>query len=176
MDAEHVPSESARTSQTDPEPVPSIRARTPAERLTANGLRLTAQAHGSEGGLEETKPAAPCDVPLDVWFRRLLERYPKQALSTGYLTEDAWNEIFRTDMRPAAVIWDEIQTHLENQKRGYQWRVKGMVPKLEKWLREGLWKQLHDEHPPSAVVSEKTAHTLTAAAAFIRGGADDERS
>lgn len=117
--------------------------------------------------------AAPCDVPLDVWFRELLALYPKQAVSIGRMTEDAWFEVFRTDMRHAAEIWDEMQTHLENQKRGYQWRVKGMVPKLEKWLREGLWKQLHDEHPPSAVVSEKTAHTLTAAAAFIRGGSDE---
>lgn len=113
-------------------------------------------------------PLAPCDVPLDVWFVELKASYPPQAVTSGARTEHAWCEIFQRDLRPASVIWAEIRANLENQKAGYQWRVKRMIPKLETWLRDGLWQQQHEAHPP-VTVSEKTAGTLGAAAQILRG-------
>jgi hypothetical protein len=118
-----------------------------------------------EGGSQgETLP------PLDVWLRELQRQYPEQRVTIGHLTESAFHQQFLEDPRPADVVWRDMLEGLTSQKGGYEWRVKGMVPSLEKWLREGRWRQRHDEAPVSAVVSEKTSRTLTAAAEFIKGG------
>lgn len=113
---------------------------------------------------------------LDEWFAQLRADYPVDRVTSGHLTEHAFFEQLTGDARGVRAAWADMRANLENQKQGYEWRVKRMVPTLEKWLREGRWRQRHEEHPPSVTVSEKTAHTLTAAAAFIRGGTDDERS
>lgn len=108
-------------------------------------------------------------VRLDIWLEQLQSDYPQQRVTFSYLTSSAFVEVFQNDPRPASEVWAEIQANLENQKRGHEWRVRGMVPKLDKWLREGLWKQQHEEHPVSTLVSDKTARTLTSAEHFVRG-------
>lgn len=123
-----------------------------------------------EGGLGETL----ADLPLDQWLRQLQADYPETRVTAGYLTETAFYHALLQDPRSPQAAWDEMRANLENQKRGYEWRVKGMIPALDKWLAKGLWHQRHEETPASVTVSEKTAASLTAAAAFIKGGVGDE--
>lgn len=100
-------------------------------RETANGKRLT--ANGSEK-----------EPPLDRWFAELHAAYPEKARSAGHLTEHAFTEVFQRDTRDPALVWADLQAALANAKSSEQWAVKKMVPKLEKWLREGLYTQRHD--------------------------------
>jgi hypothetical protein len=113
--------------------------------------------------------------PRDVWFRELCRDYPKSRLTIGHLTEGAFTQQFEEDTREDAVIWEDMRAGLRNQREGYEWRVKGMIPTLEKWLREGRWRQRHDEAPASAVLSERTSRTLTSAAEFVKEGRHDAR-
>jgi hypothetical protein len=85
----------------------------------------------------------------------------------GYKTETAWiAQLNGTDSAAAASA--TMLAHLENHKRSYEWRVKGMIPALDKWLREGLWKRTMDEDPPAAdQLAPKTHRTLAAAAQIL---------
>jgi hypothetical protein len=104
----------------------------------------------------------------------LIEAYPAQARTTGGLTEDAFEAVLDNDGREPRVVFAELLEALENHKRGHQWRVKGMIPKLEKWLREGLYAQRHEEAPAASRINDKTIRTLTGAQAFIeRTNRDD---
>lgn len=107
---------------------------------------------------------------LDVWFEELKSGYPPQRVTSGWLTQSAFVDAITRDPRPPREAFDDMLAHLENQKRGYEWRVKRMIPKLERWLREGLWLQIHDEQPPTALISENTLATMAAGDAFVRGG------
>ena len=108
--------------------------------------------------------------PGDVWLRELQAAYPPKSLSSGHLTEVAFLDEVRRFGTPEATF-TVMLANLENHKRGHQWRVKGMIPRLDHWLREGLWQQTHDEHPPEALVNDKTAGTLAAASAILKGPA-----
>ena len=143
-----------------------MRAGAPAKRLTANGKRLT--ANGSEGGLGETVEAPP----MDRWFVALREDYPQNRVTGGHMTERAFCEALSTASDGPRSAWDRMRANLENQKRGYDWRVKGMVPKLENWLRTGAWEQRHDEEAPAAdQLSAKTNRTAAAFAKIMKDGA-----
>jgi transposase len=89
-------------------------------------------------------------------------------VTRGRLTEGFWIEQFQKDHRPPSDVWADIQDGLANQLAGHEWRVKGMVPKLEKWLRDGLWRQRHDPEPPAAErMTRSTATTFGAAAEIL---------
>jgi hypothetical protein len=155
-------------SQRDSGKVPGIvseellttRARVPAKRLTANGERLVA-----DGGRQRAE-AVPA---LDLWFEELLRDYPQNRISNGYLTQSAFSDQFDRDPRPPREVWEHMKSNLANHLRSHEWRVKGMAPKLDRWLREGLWRQVHEEVPMAVRVNDKTARTMASAAAFAAG-------
>ena len=131
-------------------------------REMANGLRLAAEGSLGKGTGE--------NQPFDVWFRCLVAEYPRQAVSAGLLTEQAFCvQLSRFPEGPVAG-WTLMQANLANQKAGHQWRVKQMIPKLEKWLREGLWLQQHDVAPITTVANDRTVRSMTSAAEFAKGG------
>ena len=113
---------------------------------------------GSENlhlGEKSEKGIAP---PLDVWLCKLQEDYPQNRVTYGHMTSQGFFEAFQKDPRPAFEVWAEMRANLENQKAGHEWRVKGMAPKLEKWLRDGLWKQRHEADPPAATPTKTTRY------------------
>ena len=116
-----------------------------------------------EGGVGET-PA------FDAMFWQLHRAYPEKRRSSGPITEQIFVQQFQSDTRKAAIVFAEMLANLQTQIAGHEWRVKGMVPKLEKWLRDGLWRQRHEVTPVSEMLSEKTARTLASAAAFVKAG------
>lgn len=154
----HVPNDSGDVQASSP----TTRARSRAERLrltaTANGERPTAEANGP---------------PLDEWFRDLASLYPEQRVTTGYLAQSAFHEAITDDGRDPRVVFDEMLDNLDNQKAGYEWRVLRKIPNLDKWLREGRWKQRHDAAPPTALVSERTLQNEISGDAFVKGGRHD---
>jgi hypothetical protein len=70
------------------------------------------------------------------------------------MTSSCFFDVFKKDHRPPADVWAEMRANLESQKASHEWGVKGMAPKLEKWLRDGLWK--HPAFTPKAPSSGKT--------------------
>jgi hypothetical protein len=164
---------SENVSETVQESSPLMRAGGRAKRLTANGERLT--ANGSEGG-----PGGTLDVgdppPMDVWARELVNAYPAQGRCGWNLVERPLFDVLMADGGiPPVVAWHALLGRLEAQKRSYQWLVKQMIPRLDKWLREGLHLQELPEHPPSTLVSEKSARVITSGNAFVAGGANGPR-
>lgn len=160
---ETVPEPSVNIPIVVPESSPLMRGRAPAKRLTANGIRL--MANGSEGGAGETAPR------MDRWFEELKAAYPPSAVSSGHLTMTAFVDAMLSHGTPEATF-TVLMINLANQKQGHQWRVKSMIPRLDRWLREGLWEQQHEAAPPSTLVSDKTVRVLTSGAAFAAGGDD----
>lgn len=131
-------------------------------REVANGLRLA--ANGLEGGVGETT------VPMDEWFETLRAAYPPSRVTSGHLTMKAFCDALLGARDGQHAAWRRMQDNLENQKRGHEWRVKGMVPKLQNWLGSGAWEQRHDEAPPAAEqLTAKTNRTLSAAAGILGG-------
>lgn len=131
----------------------TTRADAPAKRLTANGIRLV--ANGSEGGLGGTDP------PLDLWFNELHGAYPLKAVSRGLLTQQAFMQAVLRHGTPG-VTFAVMLTNLETQKRGRQF-LSGKIPRLDRWLAEGLWEQQHD----GAEVTDRVAGTIAAAAEIM---------
>ncbi len=125
----------------------------------ANGKRL--MANGSEGGAGETVP------PMDQWFLDLKAAYPPKSVSSGHLTMTAFVDAVVSKGTPLATFTVMLM-NLESQKLGKQWLVDGMVPKLQKWLSEGLWEQRHAPYVAhQAPGGDKTAGNIPAIKAFV---------
>lgn len=168
--SENVPRTDAERSEniqrTDQECSPLMRADAPAKRLMANGQRLTAD--GSEGSPRETEPPDP---RLPQWLDTLYAEYPQHRVTRGFMTSSSFHEQITAGPEPQIARWTLMRANLDNQKRGHQWTNNhNMVPKLERWLRDGLWRQ---QHPSEAPVSEQLAprvnRTLAAAANIMKG-------
>jgi hypothetical protein len=130
---------------------------------------LTANSTPSVGSLEESpRETTP---PFDRWFWELHRTYPEKRRSSGPITEQLFIQQFQSDTRKSQVVWAEMMGNLQTQVAGHEWRVKGMVPKLEKWLRDGLWRQRHEAAPVEVLVNDRTAGTLAAAQEILKGRA-----
>lgn len=162
-----VPKNLEGASQINPEDPPVTRAGVPANRLTADGNRLV--ANGSEGSLRETKSAVGS---MDVWARELIALYPPQGRCGWNMVERPLYEALTADPQlTVAAAWDALKGRLECHKRSHQWRMKGMIPRLDRYLREGFYLQeLSEDAPVLEQISSKTSRTLAAAANIMRSG------
>lgn len=111
------------------------------------------------------------DPPMDLWARELVELYDVRGRCAWNLVEYPLFAVLTADpgVSPWAA-WEALKSRLDGHKRSHQWRVKGMVPRLDRWLSTGAHLQELPEHPPSTLISEKTARSMSSAAEFIRGG------
>lgn len=151
----------SKSLEGEPEKSAVTRAGVPANRLTASGNRLS--AIGSEGGLGETVPP-----PIDRWLVDFTDRYPPQSRCANHLTQTAFVDLIVGDKRGPTVAYAELCERLDGHKRSHQWRVKNMIPRLDRYLREGLHLQELPEHPVAVLVNDRTAGTLAAADAAKR--------
>ena len=107
--------------------------------------------------------------PMDLWARDLVTLYPAQGRCTWNLVERPLFDALSSDDREPVAAWEALKARLEGHKRSHQWRMKGMIPRLDKWLREGLHLQELPEHAPMAErLTSKTQRTLAAAADIMR--------
>lgn len=112
--------------------------------------------------------SSPEPPRMDSWARELVELYPAQARCGWNLVERPLFDVLAADGLPAPAAWRGLVARLEAQKRSYQWRVKRMIPRLDKWLREGMHLQELPEHVADEL-APKTNRTLQAAAEILRG-------
>lgn len=125
-------------------------------REVANGQRLTANGLQGSGDL----PA------MDVWARELVNLYPSQGRCGWNIVERPLLDVLMADPDvPPTDAWEALKARLEVNKRSYQWLVKGMIPRLDRYLRDGTHLQELPEHPVATLVTDRTAGTLAAAAA-----------
>ena len=106
----------------------------------------------------------------DIALRRLQDAYPESRVTSGFRTEDAfWQQVSQYSNGEQAAF-ELMLENLSNHIRSHEWRIKGMIPGLEKWLRDGLWlRRLHDSAPVADQLSKSTNKTLAAAAEIMRG-------
>ena len=109
-------------------------------------------------------------APYDVWLRDLTGRYPPQAVTNGSATYTAFVDVFAHDARAPADVFAEMLAHLDNQKRGAQWAQRGMIPRLNTWLRDGRWKQLHAAPSPVEHPRSRTVGNVASLQAFVARG------
>lgn len=152
---------SPNVPQTIPEESPTTRAGAPAKRLTA-----TANGYGERQTADGDSP------PIDAWTRELVDRYPSQGRCGWNLVE---RPLFGVLMEDPAVnpweAWERLKARLDAHKASYQWRVKAMIPRLDRWLRDGLYRQeLPAEAPQGERLAPKTNRTLEAAMSIMREG------
>ena len=109
---------------------------------------------------------------MDVWARELVNLYPAQGRCGWNLVERPLCAVL-LESGDAREAWEDLKSRLERHKRSHQWRVKGMIPRLDKWLREGLHLQeLPDEAPVAERFTQKTNRTMSAAAAILQDEED----
>jgi hypothetical protein len=107
---------------------------------------------------------------MDVLARELVNLYPAQGRCAWHMVERPLFTALMADPDvPADTAWLLLIGRLELQKRSHQWRVKGMIPRLDKWLREGLHLQELPESAPAAERLSKTTATTAGAVAEIMG-------
>lgn len=127
----------------------------------ANGYRLPAN-----GFLEKKKSAVP---PMDVWFVALKARYPEHRVTDDQKTQHAFVDQLTKFDGGVDAGWALMQANLELNVASHEWRMKGMVPWLYKYLAEGRWKgALPTAAPVADQLTAKTSRTLQAAADAVR--------
>jgi hypothetical protein len=154
--------EAGASSRTEAEP------KQPAS-TSAEAHRVGVGEGGSSKALERKKDVGS----RDVWFQQLWERYPSHRRQRSKVVLDLFCDEFSKDARPDESIWSDMMMGLQSALEGYEWRVKGMVPSMSKWLEEGLWRNRHERAPVSTLVSEKTARTLSSLEQFVKDGTND---
>jgi hypothetical protein len=128
-------------------------------REVAKGDRLS--ANGLERGPGET-------TPMDVWFLELLESYPEHRVTRNHRTEQVFFSALSGYVAGPHIGWGVMVSNLAIAKASHEWRVKGMIPSLEKWLSEGRWlNQMPADAPVAERLSAATQATMTGAAEFI---------
>lgn len=94
-----------------------------------------------------SEPAGSGAFDFQAAFARLKATYPPSAVSGGALTERAfWDTLHRAPDGPRSAF-DRMLVNLDTQIAGDQWR-RGMIPKLARWLTDGLWEQQHEPAKP----------------------------
>jgi hypothetical protein len=102
-------------------------------REMATGSRLT--ANGTEG-VQGDWP------PMDEWARELVNLYPAQGRCGAAIIERPLHAALTED-RSVGVreAWEALKGRLAQQRESAQWQA-GKIPRLDRWLREGLHLQV----------------------------------
>jgi hypothetical protein len=136
-----VPKFSRSTTGSDgsdpPENFGSSSGEIPSPRAGARPSTLTSNAKREEDA------RGPGDFAMDAAARDLVNRYPATGRCGWNLIERPLFAVLTADagVQPAAA-WEALTARLEQQKRSEQWAVKKMVPRLDRWLRDGLHLQV----------------------------------
>ena len=107
----------------------------------------------------------------DTALKELQRLYPQNRVTYGYKTETAFVAALNAE-ESAPTAYNTMLENLENHCQSHEWKMKGMAPALEKWLRDGLWKRQMDAAAPVAEqLTAKTNRTLSAASEIMKGRA-----
>lgn len=133
-------------------------------REVANGYRQVANV-SLEGGAGETDP------PMDAWFQQLVARYPSHRRNSSLMAQQSFIDILTRDptVHPAQAF-SALMMRLDGQIRSHEWRVKGMAPRLDRYLSSGAHLQELDADPPAAEQLTSRTQRTAQAVAKIMGG------
>jgi hypothetical protein len=107
------------------------------------------------------------DLDFPAHLLALQAAYPARAVTTGQRTESAWvHAIMDQGGAPADVV-ATMRANLETQITGAQWAKDGgrFVPRLDRWLAEGLWLQRHEPEPDTRTPFQREMDQAQAAIA-----------
>lgn len=118
-----------------------------------------------EGGVGET-----IEQPLDELARELVNLYPAKGRIGWNRVERPLYAVLTADPEmPAMEAWRALVTRLEGHKRSHQWVMKQMIPRLDRYLLDGLHLQeLPEDLAPADQLTAKTNRTLSAASKVMR--------
>lgn len=134
-------------------------------RVVANGKRPSANGSGSEGGLGEPAPR------MDRWWLEAVDAYPEARRSSGFRAQQAFVDEMSAYPGGPHVAWAKFRANLAVNIASHEWRVKGMIPYLDKYLADGRWKNTLPASGPAAErLSATTQATMEGAAEFIAEG------
>lgn len=88
--------------------------------------------------------------PMDVWFQRLLTEYPSNRAQRNQRTESVFVQQLLGFKDGPEVAWGVLLANLDANRNSHEWRVKGMIPWLYRYLEEGLWLNALPADPPAA--------------------------
>jgi hypothetical protein len=96
---------------------------------------------------------------MDEWARELVERYPAKRRCIWNLVErPLFMALTSNPQVPPDEAWAALLASLDRQIASHQWRVDGIIPRLDKWLRDGMYLQeLPAEGPPAKATSHEPA-------------------
>jgi hypothetical protein len=131
-------------------------------REVANGERLVASGSSKKEGA--------VDVPrMDVWWLEALELYPEHRRRSGFRIQQLFVDAMLEFSEGPSVAWSVFKANLGGNVISHEWRVKGMVPALDRYIADGLWKNLLPYDAPVAEkLSARTNRTLAAAAEAMK--------
>jgi uncharacterized protein YdaU (DUF1376 family) len=98
-------------------------------------------------------------------FMVLSTAYPEHRTSDTRMTQDVFHEQL-DDNPPAHVAFARMMENLENHRLSDDWQ-RGVIPNLDKWLKDGKWKRRYEIRPASTA---KTAGNYEAAQRFANRG------
>jgi hypothetical protein len=159
--SETLPQDSGSVAEVVGEPLSEngslARART---RETANGYRPPANGNKGVQG----------DVAMDVWWHDLTSRlYPSHRVVRSSRLNTAFIDAMSAYRDGPLVAWDLFKANLDANLHSHEWRVKGMIPSLEKYITEGRWQNVLPADPPvGEQLTAKTNRTLDAAARILK--------
>lgn len=117
----------------------------------ARALETETETESSSSVVDQKKKEGAAQFRADHALRELQALYHQGRVTSGYRTESAFIDALGSQ---PAKAYAQMVANLENHKRSHEWRVKGFVPSLEKWLRDGLWlRLLPEDAPPGAAPS-----------------------
>lgn len=139
-------------SNIEPEPTKSPVSKNPLANAHANASAIV---FSGEGGMGETPP-------MDLWFQALTSIYPPNRVQRNVRTEQAFVQQMLGFPGGPHAAWQLLQANLDANIHSHEWRIKGMVPGLYRYLDEGLWQNTLPADPPVAEqLSPRTMRMLS---------------
>lgn len=120
--------------------------------------RSSVQVAGcSEGGLGETD-----SPPMDRWLYALQnDLYPPHRVTRNARTTHAFFDAMAGFPGGPYAAWSHLQANLTANIASHEWASKGMVPSLEKYLADGLWRNVLPAAPPPSEPRRESSRVPT---------------
>ena len=104
----------------------------------------------AEGGFVNRSPSDPPLSAVEEDFNAVWELYPLKQGRTPALSR--WKYLSKRKALPTlSIILNSLKAHVANDSR---WK-RGMLPSLERWLREERWNDQPFEAPAASIVQQK---------------------
>jgi len=132
--------------------------------------QLTSQKTSPEMSRDVAVAVVEDELPMDVCARELVNvMHPSGRCHAGLVEQPLYKALTDGQLAPTPrEAWVALKARLESHKQSARWR-RGMVPRLDRWLRDGTYLQELPEFTTTELVNDREMGTLASAAAIKRG-------